>query len=279
MPYIRNLTNGRYQVIKDVAFFNLLNGNLPAPSKSFTDLFGELDNAIRQREPSVTREALSNVHGDWYEWLLAIVSWNHFVNNPTSNLVVLLPKVTQFNVANLYTDDLNELIQDLRNKVLNSSGVQLITSNPDFVIIEGSLARSILNNATAIDNFTTATLHQLNNYYTSFIGQCNFYQIIGFASVKASLRPDRRLQIPHEGSLMKAIYTHLQTRKWIIAPPGLKYYAISTRIGQPDRDALNTVATHSITTVSSLPQAAVDEVFEVNSIQQAQAAFQQILNV
>lgn len=278
MPYIRNLTNGRYQVIKDVAFFHLLNGNLPSPSKSFIDLFGELDNAIRQREPSVTREALSNVHGDWYEWLLAIVSWNYFVNNPTSNLVVLLPKVTQFDVANLYTDDLNELIQDLRNKVLNTSGVQLITSNPDFVIIDGSLARSVLTNATSINNFTTATLHQLNNYYTSFIGKCNFYQIIGFASVKASLRPDRRLQIPHEGSLMKAIYTHLQTRKWIIAPPGLKYYAISTRIGQPDRDALNTVATHSITTVSSLPQAAVDEVFEVNSLQQAQAAFQQILN-
>jgi len=53
---------------------------------------------------------------------------------------------------------------------------------------------------------------------------------------------------------MKAIYTHLQTREWIINLKGLKYYAFSTKIS--DKNALKTVATHSITTVSSLPQAA-----------------------
>jgi hypothetical protein len=76
---------------------------------------------------------------------------------------------------------------------------------------------------------------------------------------------------------MKAIYTHLQTREWIINPKGLKYYAISTNVGDPDRAALRTVATHSITTVHSIPQAAVDEVFEINSLQQAQRAFADIL--
>lgn len=77
---------------------------------------------------------------------------------------------------------------------------------------------------------------------------------------------------------MKAIYTHLQTREWIINPKGVKYFAIATKVGNPDRAALKTVATHSITTVHSVPQAAVDEVFQVNSLQQAQEAFSQILS-
>ena len=72
---------------------------------------------------------------------------------------------------------------------------------------------------------------------------------------------------------MKAIYTHLQTREWIINPKGIKYFALATKVGNSDRAALKTVATHSITTVHSIPQAAVDEVFEVNSLQQAQVAF------
>jgi hypothetical protein len=58
----------------------------------------------------------------------------------------------------------------------------------------------------------------------------------------------------------------------------LKYFAIATKVGNPDRVALKTVATHSITTVHSVPQAAVDEVFEVNSLQEAQVAFSRILS-
>ncbi|MBS1751399.1 MAG: Cfr10I/Bse634I family restriction endonuclease [Bacteroidetes bacterium] len=278
MPYIRNLGNGGYQVIKDEAFFHLLNGNLPEATKSLSVLFTELDTAIRDREPSITTGALSNVHGDWYEWLLAITAWNHFCLNQNSHLAILMPNISQFDVARLYEPTINATIEDLRTKVQESSGVRLITSNPDFVIIDGNLARQLLPEINAHQNFDTNSLNFLETLYTHFIGRCNFYQIIGYASVKASLRPDRRLQIAHEGSLMKAIYTHLQTRQWILNPPGLKYYAISTRITDPDRVALKTVATHSITIVSSIPQAAVDDVFEVNSLQQAQVAFEEILN-
>ena len=77
---------------------------------------------------------------------------------------------------------------------------------------------------------------------------------------------------------MKALYAHLQTREWITAPKGLKYFAIATKVTNPDRNSLKTVATHSLTTVFSLPQAAVDEVFEVNTLQQANHAFSAILS-
>ena len=237
-----------------------------------------MDEQIRVQNNEVTREALSNVHGDWYEWLLSITAWNNFVTQPSSKLAISLPNVSQFVVAKLYTEELSNLIEDLKQKVLDASSVQLITSNPDYVIIDGTLAREVITDLSEISIVDVGSLSFLDNLYRQFIGRCSFNQIVGYISVKTSLRPDRRLQLAHEGSLMKAIYTHLQTRQWIINPPGLKYYGMSTRVGASDREALKTVATHSITTVYSLPQAAVDEVYQVNSVQEAQEAFGQILN-
>ncbi|MFB6305931.1 MAG: Cfr10I/Bse634I family restriction endonuclease, partial [Flavobacteriales bacterium] len=114
--------------------------------------------------------------------------------------------------------------------------------------------------------------------YRNLENSCTFEDIKGYISVKISLRPDRRLQIPHEGSLMKALYVHLQTRDWILNPSGLKYYAITTELSKDDRKALETVATHSITTVNQLPEPAVDEVLEVNSLEEAYSVFSTFLN-
>ncbi|MCL4105581.1 UNVERIFIED_CONTAM: hypothetical protein GTU68_057456 [Idotea baltica] len=236
-----------------------------------------MDTQVKQVDPKITREALSNAHGDWYEWLLAISAWNTFVTNPQANLAIPLPNISRFDVAYLYNIELTELIEDLRNKVQSVAQVQLITSNPDFVIIQREVANQMINNPQLIKQFDTSHIEYLNSIYKDFTNSCGFEQILGYVSVKTSFRPDRRLQIAHEGSLMKAIYIHLQTRKWVISPPGLKYYAIATKVGKSDRNALRTVATHSITTVSSLPQAAVDEVFAVNSLQDADLIFQQIL--
>ena len=277
MTLIRTLPSGKSQIIKDQAFVELLGGNLPNPTLELSGLLGAMDDGIRRVDKAITTGALSNAHGDWYEWLLAITAWNTFVNNPEANLALLLPNSSQFNVANLYTEELTDLIEDLRAKVQNVAQVQLITSNPDFVIIDRQIVDQIIRSPGLITTIDTATIARLNTAYSNFVGRCTFNEILGYVSVKTSFRPDRRLQIAHEGSLMKAIYIHLQTRKWIIDPPGLKYYAIATKATNSDRDALRTVATHSITTVSSLPQAAVDDVFEVNSLQRAAQVFQEIL--
>src|SRR5690606_1570365 len=103
--------------------------------------------------------------------------------------------------------------------------------------------------------------------------------IRGYFSVKTTFRPDRRLQIPHEGSLMKAIHVHLQTRSWINDPKALKYYAAATKVNNSDREALKTVATHSITNVSSKPQAAVDDVFVIDSVEQLHDSREVILEI
>jgi len=278
MAYIRVLKDGKSQVIKDIAFCTLLNNKLPQLLKPIDELISDFDKAVAKIDKTVSKDALNNVHGDWYEWLLAIAAWNYCADHKNANLAILTPNITQFDVAKLYNDRLFNLIQDLRDKVLASSAVQLISSNPDFVIIDRKLVNKIfpkIDKITFIDKEALATIEAAHK---KFEKQCDFDDIFGYIAVKTSFRPDRRLQIPHEGSLMKAIYTHLQTREWIIKPKGIKYYAIATKVGKPDRAALKTVATHSITTVHSVPQAAVDEVFEVNSLQQAEIAFAQILN-
>ncbi len=278
MNFIKKLSSGKSQIVKDLAFCTLLKSKLPADSKKFDELFSELDKIIQKVDSKITREALSNAHGDWYEWLLAITAWNEFLKGKKPKLAILLPNVSQFDVSKLYVDELSELIEDLREKVASSSDVELISSNPDFVVIDSKIAGKTLAKEKPIKAITPEVLTKLQTVYQQFIGHCEFNDIVGFVSVKKSFRPDRRLQIAHEGSLMKALYVHLQTRQWILKPIGLKYYAMATKVGPKDRDALKTVATHSITTVHSLPQAAVDKVFEVNSIKQARAAFAQVLS-
>jgi len=278
MSYIRVLGSGKSQVIKDIAFCTLLKGKLPSLNQSISELISDFDKKVLKVDDSVTKDALNNVHGDWYEWLLAISAWNYFANNKTANLALLTPNISQFDIARLYNDKLYNLIQDLRHKVLQSSTVQLISSNPDFVIINREVADRVIGKINPILNINQEEIAKIQNTFREFSGQCGFDDIHGYVAAKTSFRPDRRLQIPHEGSLMKAIYTHLQTREWIINPKGIRYYAIATKVGKPDRAALKTVATHSITTVHSVPQAAVDDVFEVNSLLQAHNAFSKILS-
>ncbi len=278
MSYLTKLKNGKYQIDKTAAFCELTNHKIPNIEKSFQEILSEFDKAVLQKNKTISQGALNNSHGDWYEWLLAIAAWNFRIKHKKTKIALLLPNIKQFDVAELYNEELYNLIVDLREKVISSTSVQLITSNPDFVIIDTANIECPEFFNKKIKLIDADTISQINSAYSKFKHQCDFDDIVGYISVKTSFRPDRRLQIPHEGSLMKAIYTHLQTRKWILNPPGLKYFAFSTSVGEADIKALKTVATHSITTVHTEPQAAVDEVYSVNSIQEASDAYQVILN-
>ena len=252
-------------------------GLLPQSDETYYGIMASLDAKIRDVDNKINDGALNNAHGDWYEWMLAIEAWNTCALMPKKNLTILLPNIKRYDLARLYKDDLHDLIEDLREKVQMSSTVQLISSNPDFVILSRELVQEVMGDIEPIKEFSLESIAMLDEAYLQFSAQCDFEDLIGYVSVKSSFRPDRRLQIAHEGSLMKAIYVHLQTREWIINPPGLKYYAMSAEVKPSDRTALKTVATHSITTVSSVPQPAVDEVFEVNAVQKAREVFSQIL--
>ena len=277
MSLVTKTPDGKDQIDSVAAFCDLQNGKLPAVDKSFLELIHSFDKAIRKENPEVSLGALNNVHGKWYEWFITICSCNYHKKFPQRYMVFPLPNIRQYDVAKLYEQKLYEYIVDLRQKVKSAASVQLISSNPDFVIINPKrfkLPNELNRNIAKIER---SVIRQIDTAYEFFTSKCGFEDIIGYISCKTSLRPDRRLQIPHEGSLMKAIYTHLQTRQWVIKPLGLKYYAISSEVKDADKQALKTVATHSITTVFDKPQAAVDDLFQVDSFRQCEAVFDRIL--
>ena len=86
-----------------------------------------------------------------------------------------------------------------------------------------------------MDNLNVETLNLIDNFYKNYISKCDLPEIAAFVSIKTSLRPDRRLQLSHEGALTKAFFQHLKTRLWDIDVENLKYYACSMNISEADQ--------------------------------------------
>jgi len=229
---------------------------------------------------SINEASFNKCNGDWYEWLVAISAIEYFIKNKNSYLLVKMPNTTSFDIMSVYEKELWGYIHDLRKK-LDCKNVNLITSNPDFAIIDVSRIKQelvVLLNDISFKKISLHVLNQIDNLYRNFVNFAKLDEVVAYLSVKTTFRPDRRLQLAHEGSLMKALYTHLQTRTWNIDPKGIKYYAAATSIGKADETGLKTVATHSITDVKSLPQSAVDNIFKINSVQDVRICLNQIFS-
>jgi hypothetical protein len=245
------------------SFIDALNVQSVLNLPSFRQVLIDAENLVKSENPGVSPGALGNVRGSWYEWLIALGFVEFRQKNPNSKFLLQLPNIRQYDCSKLYIERIYRYILDLRMKVSQTADVSLITSNPDFVIIDGAANISIPNITPG--SVTVVDLVNLSQTFLSAEHLCLLDDITGYLAVKLSLRPDRRLQIAHEGSLMKAIYKHVQTREWLINAPGIQYYAITAEASDADRQALKTVATHSVTDVGSIPQAAVDDLFCVDS--------------
>jgi hypothetical protein len=245
----------------------------PYNLNDFNDFLGVCENLVKGEHPEVKTGALNNVRGAWYEWLIAIHAIKFASENNTETIMVKLPNISSFDCAELFCEDIYKLIEDLRKKVNEAEGVRLITSNPDFCFIKREIVFGHLPDLNNLDS-----LAPIDQLYLNAKGLCALDDIRAYAATKTSLRSDRRFQISHEGSLMKALYKHIQTRNWLIEAPGISYYAFMSEYSPADEQALNTVATHSITDVSSKPQSAVDSIFSINSSADIFAALAEVSN-
>ncbi len=259
-------------VDKQAVFIQAARGVQINAQLDFLRLISDCDQIAKQIDPNVSTQALSNCHGDWYEWLLAIYAWNISIQHNLQYTAVNLPNISQFDSSSLYQERLLGFVVDLRRK-LQPLDVSLITSNPDFVIVRSGL----FEDRQLIQNIDPESIDKVTSIYQSLVNKCDFNDIKGYMSAKYSLRPDRRLQIAHEGSLMKALYAHLQTRDWVLDARGISYFAVSTSISDADIEALKTIATHSITNVNERPKSAVDTLYAITdglSANQALATIQ-----
>ena len=248
--------------------YNFFNGNPP----TYDELLEKCaENARRTEQPP--QNALNNARGAWYAWIIAIDAIKYCNANNEANYLIKLPNARQFDVHSLYVSTVWNLIDDFRAKLNAMGNVNLVTSNPDFVIVNRGLREA----APAINlPLTHEDIVCVDEFYREFIGVCELDDVIGHMGAKTSVRPDRRIQLLHEGSLTKAIYAHLQTRLWLTKANGVKYYAVSLQWGDADIEGLRSVATHSIASASLTPQPAVDDVVEVRDSVTANSFFSRI---
>ncbi|MFZ6754167.1 Cfr10I/Bse634I family restriction endonuclease [Undibacterium sp. Dicai25W] len=243
-------------------------------SLNFEQFLGQCEAIARLDEPAVSGAALANTRGAWYAWLIAIESIRFGQSNPLASFLVKLPNVSSFDSISLYEESISKLVVDFREKLSLAGDVNLTTSNPDYVIISRELGYALPDITGVI---APVNLEQIDTFYRNFVGRCNLDQIVGYLGAKSSVRPDRRIQLLHEGSLTKAIYTHLQTRLWLINPKGIKYYAVSMSFGPADLAGLKSVATHSIASSAMKPEPAIDIATSVFDTQTAHSFFNQVL--
>lgn len=228
----------------------------------FADVFIKTESIVRQLAPKTTTAALANAKGTWYAWLLAIYAEEE-ISLLGGNLTMLkLPSVTSYLCTKLYAMQLQDLLEDFKAKLVAVGGANLVTSNPDFAVLRKSPLQRIYN---LTDQLTESHLDLYDTQYRGLDSSCQLDELTAFIGVKTSLRPDRRIQLLHEGSLMKAIYTHLKTRNWDIFAKGLHYYGLSLELSRADIEGLCSVATHSIASASLRPERAVDAVCAVAS--------------
>jgi hypothetical protein len=251
-----------------ISAYNFFLGNPP----NYTELLDKCAHFASVTE-TPTQNALNNARGAWYAWIIAIDAMKYAYHNSNANYLIKLPNAEQFDAHSLYVRDILDLIEDFRDKLSQIGNVNLITSNPDFVII----SRDKFKDPKEIGSSISITdLNFVDEFYRNFINKCSLDDVIGHVGAKTSVRPDRRIQLLHEGSLTKAIYAHLQTRKWLTQAKGVKYYAVSLAWGQADIRGLRSVATHSIASASLKPQPAVDDVVEMKDSTTANLFFGRI---
>jgi len=255
--------NGKAVVDTKAAFIAAIDGKIPTDEWDYDTHLNYIQKLVQTEDSRVTAGAISNCRGAWFEWMVAIDIYNHWCTEKHNLLMLPLPNIMRFDCATLYQDNVSKYIFDLRKKLKASLDIELITSNPDFVIFDTTMLTEQVerNPIKVVDE---EAIEFIDNLFRRFVGACSFNDIIGYMATKTSLRPDRRLQIVHEGSLTKAMYVHLQTRLWVDKPRTIKYFGASLKLNDKDRRALKTVATHSITTVLSEPERAVDECFELS---------------
>ena len=221
---------------------------------------------------AVTKQALGNARGKWYEWLITLGYWHWVFSQEEPNFILAqLPNINSFDSTNLFKLEVVNSISKFKEKLLQKN-VTLVTSNPDFVIIKSNPLEHKLFTSAADIKAQIMNLDEMSEFFSNFVGTCDITDVLGYLAVKSSMRPDRRLQIAHEGSIFKALSKNISltiNEKEFIP----NFFAFTIKTTGKDQQALKTAATHSIAENASNPIRAVDEVYNVNNYTELSDAF------
>jgi len=227
-----------------------------------------------ERRPP-TEQALKNLHGAWFEAIVALVAWNDIVeHNEQSSIkygIVKLPPAAAtpggFRFWHLFDNDARSKLEQGLFRSLANADMELNMPNPDLVCVEvrGGDVASFSEGLADVD---VQALRGLDEKYQQILGKCRYNDIKFGISVKTKLAPDRRYLLAYEGSIFKAITAHLRTRYWN-ASLRTKYYALTYgQVTSQDRRALSTPTVQTILDVASPPELAVDEIVQCATVEE-----------
>mgnify|MGYP000903474565 CR=1 FL=1 len=243
------------------------------PEGNISEILDELEQTVRQAAsskgfPAPDANAFSNVRGAWFEIILAACAWE-FARQQRSRLdlgIVKMPNIRVFDFTKLLIPETQQLLKDLETSLLSQNEpVRLVTSNPDLLFIVGRGFASDERFEKPINNLSVENITHLMNSYIHLEGKCRYDSILAGLGLKTSLRPDRRLQLVHEGNILKSVFNHLRLRYWNPHHAFSYFGATTATIGPADLEALETAATHSILQVTSIPERAVDMLFSLKT--------------
>ncbi len=269
---------------RENCFIAAFASGLPPDNIPIKDIMKAMQTAINQAcaklgLPAVNANAFNNARGSWFELLVTITLWNIRIDHPKyhSSVLVKLPNVGTLKFIDLFEPRARAMLNDLEIS-LSLKGVNLVTSNPDIICVSNLQGMDFTSEfQTKFLNANQDCITTITNAYTKIVGKCKHNSIRFGLALKASTRPDRRLQIPHEGSILKAINAHLQTRFWDASHNIYYYAATASPITQADREAFKTAATHSITDVNVKPMPAVDKSFYLATLSDVKAMFEECM--
>lgn len=223
--------------------------------------------------------AFNNARGDWLELILAAYFWNAVIDRKTDMLILRLPNVAKMEFIELFDKEAQERIRSGLMRTLEEHDARLDMSNPDLIGVRVKRSELPREFRKRIDCLGVDEAHMLFEAYKYLIGRCSYDSISFGVSVKTSLRGDRRYQIVHEGSIVKAFIAHLQTRYWDTSFETKFYGAVTENVSENDHEIFRTAATHSIVNVFSPSVRAVDKVYHIPTTDDVNDMIEKIINV
>ncbi|WP_279615264.1 Cfr10I/Bse634I family restriction endonuclease [Photobacterium leiognathi] len=135
MSEILTYINNKPSIKVAESFVHLIN-SVPLDNWDYKESLECLQNNILNEDRSITSGAFSNVRGTWFEWMVSVDAYNHWVEHNHNLLLLNLPNISRFDSSSLYVAEVYDFVQDLRSKLESGLDIQMITSNPDYVIID-----------------------------------------------------------------------------------------------------------------------------------------------
>lgn len=207
-----------------------------------------------------TSSAFSNTRGLWFEIIVSVYSWNYRITNGLTDLYAIkMPNVKMYDFRRIFNEQTARIIEQLESYLRNhDKQLRLVASNPDIIIVQ---QKGLVTSADDyINNLSLKNTERIIQLCNEIRDRCQWSSVRAGIGLTTSLRPDRRLQLVHEGNILKALFAHLKMRHWNNNVSFEYHGASSEKRSHADDEALKTVATHSIVNVNSIPERAVDGV-------------------